>query len=59
MEDSHCKGFVDLAEVISVTPSLSVQAGMPKKATNSTTSTATSDEKTFFDVSCNFHVLII
>lgn len=40
MEDSHSKGLIDLAEVMSVAPATSVQ-GAPKKA----------DEKSFFDVS--------
>lgn len=39
MEDSHYKGLIDLAEVISVAPATSVQ-GAPKKA----------DEKSFFDL---------
>ncbi|KAL3178044.1 hypothetical protein MRX96_038584 [Rhipicephalus microplus] len=39
VEDSHCKGLIDLSEVISVTPSLLIQ-GAPKRA----------DEKSFFDV---------
>ncbi|XP_070391724.1 myotubularin-related protein 13 isoform X5 [Dermacentor albipictus] len=39
VEDSHCKGLIDLSEVISVTPSLIIQ-GAPKRA----------DEKSFFDV---------
>lgn len=39
MEDSHCKGFIDLAEVVSVTPAMSVQ-GAPKRA----------DDKAFFDL---------
>lgn len=39
MEDSHCKGYIDLAEVISVSPTLSVQ-GAPKKT----------EEKSFFDL---------
>ncbi len=38
-EDSHCKGFIDLAEVTSVMPLKNVQ-GAPKKA----------DEKAFFEV---------
>lgn len=39
VEDSHCKGLIDLSEVISVSPSLLIQ-GAPKRA----------DEKAFFDV---------
>ena len=33
-EDSHCKGYIDLAEVQSVTPLKNVQ-GAPKKAEDS------------------------
>ncbi|CAN7999101.1 unnamed protein product [Ixodes hexagonus] len=39
VEDSHCKGLIDLSEVISVTPAVAIQ-GAPKRA----------DEKSFFDV---------
>ena len=38
-EDSHCKGFIDLAEVVSVAPIHSVQ-GAPKRA----------EEGAFFEV---------
>lgn len=40
MEDSHCKGFIDLAEVISANLASPVP-GAPKKA----------DDKSFFEVS--------
>lgn len=40
MEDSHCKGTIDLAEVVSVT-SVTPTPGAPKKV----------DEKAFFEVS--------
>lgn len=40
LEDSHCKGFIDLAEVVSVALTSWTQ-GAPKRA----------DEKGFFDVS--------
>uniref|UniRef100_A0A0P5TBM6 SET domain binding factor n=1 Tax=Daphnia magna TaxID=35525 RepID=A0A0P5TBM6_9CRUS len=40
MEDPCCKGFVDLADVVSVAPSGSVPQGAPKKF----------DEKTLFEV---------
>ncbi|XP_064480386.1 myotubularin-related protein 13-like isoform X2 [Ornithodoros turicata] len=39
LEDSHCKGLIDLSEVVSVTSAVLIQ-GAPKKA----------DEKSFFDV---------
>lgn len=39
VEDSHCKGLIDLSEVISVTPVAAIP-GAPKRA----------DEKSFFDV---------
>ncbi|XP_029848288.2 myotubularin-related protein 13 isoform X2 [Ixodes scapularis] len=39
VEDSHCKGLIDLSEVISVMPAVAIQ-GAPKRA----------DEKSFFDV---------
>lgn len=42
MEDSNCKGFIDLAEVVSVQPIKNVQ-GAPKK----------SDENAFFEVVSN------
>lgn len=40
MEDSHCKGYIDLGEVVSVIPA-APGPGTPKKA----------DDKSFFDVS--------
>ena len=43
MEDSHCKGFIDLAEVVSVQP-VKNMPGAPKKA----------DENSFIEV---MHVL--
>ncbi|GAB6021252.1 hypothetical protein CHUAL_003867 [Chamberlinius hualienensis] len=39
MEDTNCKGYIDLSDVLSVTPSAFVQ-GAPKRA----------DEKAFFDI---------
>lgn len=48
MEDSHSKGLIDLAEVMSVAPSTCVQ-GAPKKA----------DEKSFFDVSITFNFVYL
>ena len=39
-EDSNCKGFIDLTDVVSVCPSSAVPAGAPKKV----------EEKTLFDV---------
>ncbi|XP_011302109.1 myotubularin-related protein 13 isoform X1 [Fopius arisanus] len=42
MEDSHCKGYIDLAEVVSVTPA-SPTPGPPKKT----------DDKSFFDLRTN------
>lgn len=39
MEDSHCKGYIDLAEVMSVTPAAAAP-GPPKKT----------DDKSFFDL---------
>lgn len=48
MEDSHSKGLIDLAEVMSVAPAICVQ-GAPKKA----------DEKSFFDVSVTFDFIYL
>ncbi|XP_049836392.1 myotubularin-related protein 13 isoform X2 [Schistocerca gregaria] len=42
MEDSHCKGYIDLAEVVSVTPAAPTP-GPPKKT----------DDKSFFDLRTN------
>lgn len=42
MEDSHCKGYIDLAEVMSVAPAVPT-AGAPKKT----------DDKSFFDLRTN------
>ncbi|KAI4495975.1 hypothetical protein M0802_008190 [Mischocyttarus mexicanus] len=42
MEDSHCKGYIDLAEVVSVTPAAPMP-GPPKKT----------DDKSFFDLRTN------
>ncbi|KAK9497874.1 hypothetical protein O3M35_003784 [Rhynocoris fuscipes] len=42
MEDSHCKGFIDLAEVVSVSP-IAPAPGAPKKT----------DDKSFFDLRTN------
>ncbi|XP_063236434.1 myotubularin-related protein 13 [Bacillus rossius redtenbacheri] len=42
MEDSHCKGYIDLAEVVSVTPAPPAP-GPPKKT----------DDKSFFDLRTN------
>ncbi|XP_069696125.1 myotubularin-related protein 13 isoform X2 [Periplaneta americana] len=42
MEDSHCKGYIDLAEVMSVTPATPTP-GPPKKT----------DDKSFFDLRTN------
>jgi len=42
MEDSHCKGYIDLAEVVSVTPATPTP-GPPKKT----------DDKSFFDLRTN------
>nr|CAD7573991.1 unnamed protein product [Timema californicum] len=42
MEDSHCKGYIDLAEVMSVTPAPPAP-GPPKKT----------DDKSFFDLRTN------
>ncbi|KAJ8911049.1 hypothetical protein NQ315_004696 [Exocentrus adspersus] len=43
MEDSHCKGYIDLAEVMSVNPAPPAP-GPPKKT----------DDKSFFDVSIQY-----
>ncbi|BES90651.1 Myotubularin protein [Nesidiocoris tenuis] len=40
VEDSHCKGFIDLAEVVSVSQVTPLSSGLPKKT----------DEKSFFDL---------
>lgn len=44
MEDSHCKGYIDLGEVVSVTQATPTP-GPPKKT----------DDKSFFDVSFLFN----
>lgn len=40
MDDPSCKGFIDLADVVSVAPSAAVPPGAPKRF----------DEKTLFEV---------